>query len=49
MKLIPYKRIGETEEIGRTAVRLASDFTDYIVGAAIDGGMMLYSGFATGG
>ncbi|MEX2691628.1 glucose 1-dehydrogenase [Rhizobium mongolense] len=40
MKLIPYKRIGEAEEIGRTAVWLASDFTDYIVGSTIyvDGG-----------
>src|SRR6266852_5352620 len=30
MKLVPYKRIGEVEEIGRAAVWLASDFTDYI-------------------
>ncbi|XKM42455.1 SDR family oxidoreductase [Rhizobium ruizarguesonis] len=47
MKLIPYKRIGATEEIGRRAVRLAPDFTDYIVGATtyIDGGMTLYPGF----
>jgi glucose 1-dehydrogenase len=51
MKLIPYKRIGEVEEIGRAAVWLASDFTDYIVGSTIyvDGGMMLYPGFETGG
>jgi glucose 1-dehydrogenase len=51
MKLIPYKRIGEAEEIGRAAVWLASDFTDYIVGSTIyvDGGMMLYPGFETGG
>lgn len=51
MKLIPYKRIGEAEEIGRTAVWLASDFTDYIIGSTIyvDGGMMLYPGFETGG
>ena len=35
MKLIPYKRIGEVEEIGRAAVWLASDFTDYIVGSTI--------------
>ena len=51
MKLIPYKRIGEPEEIGQTAVWLASDFTDYIVGATIymDGGMTLYPGFETGG
>lgn len=51
MKLVPYKRIGESEEIGRAAVWLASDFTDYIVGSTlfIDGGMTLYPGFETGG
>lgn len=51
MKLIPYKRIGEVEEIGRAAVWLASDFTDYLVGSTIyiDGGMTLYPGFETGG
>ncbi len=51
MKLIPYKRIGEVEEIGTAAVWLASDFTDYLVGSTIyiDGGMTLYPGFETGG
>ena len=51
MRLVPYKRIGEVEEIGRAAVWLASDFTDYIVGSTIyiDGGMTLYPGFETGG
>lgn len=51
MKLVPYKRIGEIEEIGRAAVWLASDFTDYIVGTTlfIDGGMTLYPGFESGG
>ena len=51
MKLIPYKRIGEPAEIGRAAVWLASDFTDYLVGSTIyiDGGMTLYPGFETGG
>jgi glucose 1-dehydrogenase len=51
MKLIPYKRIGEVEEIGNAAVWLASDFTDYLVGSTIyiDGGMTLYPGFETGG
>jgi glucose 1-dehydrogenase len=51
MKLIPYKRIGEVEEIGSAAVWLASDFTDYLVGSTIyiDGGMTLYPGFETGG
>jgi glucose 1-dehydrogenase len=51
MKLVPYKRIGGVEEIGRAAVWLASDFSDYIVGTTlfIDGGMTLYPGFETGG
>jgi glucose 1-dehydrogenase len=51
LKLIPYQRIGEPEDIGRAAVWLASDFTDYITGFSlvIDGGMTLYPGFATGG
>ncbi|MEZ5583457.1 MAG: SDR family oxidoreductase [Candidatus Competibacteraceae bacterium] len=51
LKLIPYKRIGEPEEIGRVAVWLASDYSDYITGATlyVDGGMTLYPGFETGG
>lgn len=51
MKLIPYQRIGEPEEIGRVAVWLASDEADYVQGATIfvDGGMTLYPGFETGG
>jgi glucose 1-dehydrogenase len=51
MKLVPYKRIGEADEIGRAAVWLASDFSDYIVGATlfVDGGMTLYPGFESGG
>jgi glucose 1-dehydrogenase len=51
MTLIPYKRIGEPEEIGRLAVFLTSDYADYITGASIfvDGGMTLYPGFETGG
>jgi glucose 1-dehydrogenase len=51
MTLIPYKRIGEPEDIGRVAVFLASDLADYINGTSIfvDGGMCLYPGFATGG
>jgi len=51
MKLIPYKRIGEPQEIGRVAVWLASDEADYITGTTIfvDGGMTLYPGFETGG
>jgi glucose 1-dehydrogenase len=51
MRLIPYKRIGEPSDIGRAAVWLASDESDYITGATIyvDGGMTLYPGFETGG
>jgi glucose 1-dehydrogenase len=51
LKLIPYKRIGEPEEIGRAAVWLASDYADYVHGISlfIDGGMTLYPGFETGG
>jgi len=51
LKLIPYKRIGEADEIGRAAVWLASDYADYIHGISlfVDGGMTLYPGFETGG
>jgi glucose 1-dehydrogenase len=51
LKLIPYKRIGEAEEIGRAAVWLASDDSDYVTGTTlfVDGGMTLYPGFETGG
>ena len=51
LKLIPYKRIGEPEDIARTAVWLASDEADYITGANlyVDGGMTLYPGFEAGG
>ena len=51
MTLVPYRRIGEPEDIGRAAVWLASDHADYINGTSlfVDGGMTLYPGFATGG
>jgi glucose 1-dehydrogenase len=51
LKLIPYKRIGEPEDIGRVAAWLASDYADYVHGASlfVDGGMTLYPGFSTGG
>jgi glucose 1-dehydrogenase len=51
MKLVPYKRIGEPEDIARAAVWLASDQADYVNGVSliVDGGMTLYPGFATGG
>jgi glucose 1-dehydrogenase len=51
LKLIPYGRVGEPADIGRVAVWLASDESDYVNGASIfvDGGMTLYPGFQTGG
>jgi glucose 1-dehydrogenase len=51
LKLIPYKRIGEVDDIGRVVAWLASDEADYITGASIfvDGGMTLYPGFEAGG
>ena len=51
LQIIPYDRIGETSDIARAAVWLASDQSDYITGTTlfVDGGMMLYPGFRTGG
>jgi glucose 1-dehydrogenase len=51
MELVPYKRIGEPEDIGRAAAWLASDYADYVNGISlvVDGGMTLYPGFAVGG
>ena len=51
MKLVPYRRIGEPEDIANVAVFLASDMADYISGITlfVDGGMTCYPGFATGG
>jgi glucose 1-dehydrogenase len=51
MTLVPYKRIGEPDDIARAAAWLASDAADYVTGATlfVDGGMTLYPGFATGG
>jgi glucose 1-dehydrogenase len=51
MTLVPYKRIGEPDDIARAAAWLASDASDYVTGATlfVDGGMTLYPGFATGG
>jgi glucose 1-dehydrogenase len=51
LKLIPYGRVGEVEDIGRAAVWLASDESDYVIGTTlfVDGGMTLYPGFADNG
>lgn len=51
LKLIPYGRIGDVTDIGKAAIWLASDDSDYVTGDVlyVDGGMMLYPGFRTGG
>ena len=51
LKLIPQKRIGQVEDIGKAAVWLASDDSDYVNGTTIfvDGGMTLYPGFEGNG
>jgi len=51
LTLIPYGRIGVPDDIGQTAVWLASDASDYVHGQSIfvDGGMTLYPEFAHGG
>lgn len=51
LELIPYGRVGDPEDVARVAVWLASDASDYVTGASlvVDGGMMLYPGFRTGG
>jgi glucose 1-dehydrogenase len=51
MELIPYKRIGEPEDIAQVATWLASDASDYVTGTTlfVDGGMTLYPGFTTNG
>lgn len=51
LKLIPEKRIGQVEDIGKAAVWLASDDADYVNGTTlfVDGGMTLYPGFEGNG
>jgi glucose 1-dehydrogenase len=51
LKLIPYGRIGEPEDIAKAAVWLASDESDYVTGTTlfVDGGMTLYPEFREGG
>ena len=48
LTLIPYGRTGVPEDIGRAAVWLASDDSDYVHGHTlfVDGGMTLYPEFA---
>jgi glucose 1-dehydrogenase len=51
LTLIPYNRVGIPKDIGKVAVWLASDESDYLVGTTVfaDGGMLLYPGFSTNG
>ncbi|ALO12887.1 Glucose 1-dehydrogenase [Streptomyces venezuelae] len=51
LRLIPYDRIGDPEDIANAVVALSSDLMDYVVGTTlyVDGGMTLFPGFATGG
>lgn len=51
LTLVPYGRIGEPDDIGKAAVWLASDESDYVVGTTlfVDGGMTLYPGFTANG
>ncbi|MGW7202887.1 SDR family oxidoreductase [Streptomyces sp. NPDC054837] len=51
LRLIPYDRIGDPDDIAHAVVALSSDLMDYVVGTTlyVDGGMTLFPGFATGG
>ncbi|MDL2075199.1 SDR family oxidoreductase [Streptomyces sp. GXMU-J15] len=51
IRLIPYRRVGDPEDIANAVVAVASDLLDYMVGTTlyVDGGMTLFPGFATGG
>ncbi|PSB56002.1 SDR family oxidoreductase, partial [Chamaesiphon polymorphus] len=51
LELIPAKRIGNVDDIGKAAVWLASDDSDYVTGTTlfVDGGMTLYPGFEENG
>ncbi len=51
LKLIPYGRIGEPDDVARAVAWLVSDDADYVTGTTlfVDGGMTLYPGFADNG
>lgn len=50
LRLIPYGRVGDPEDVAAAALWLSSDLSDYVTGAtlAVDGGMMLYPAFSRG-
>ncbi|WP_428488126.1 SDR family oxidoreductase [Rhodopila sp.] len=49
--LIPYRRIGEMDDVGRAAAWLASNGADHVVATIpfVDGGMMSYPDFRADG
>ncbi|MCX4557795.1 SDR family oxidoreductase [Streptomyces phaeochromogenes] len=51
LRLVPYDRVGDPDDIANVVAALASDLFDYVVGTTlyVDGGMTLFPGFATGG
>lgn len=51
LKLIPYGRIGDVEDVAALALFMASDLADYMTGTTVyvDGGMTLYPGFEDNG
>ncbi|MER5377523.1 SDR family oxidoreductase [Streptomyces sp. NPDC002553] len=51
LRLIPYGRVGDPDDIADAVVAMASDLLDYVIGTTlyVDGGMTLFPGFATGG
>ncbi|MFI2743417.1 3-oxoacyl-ACP reductase FabG [Zhouia sp. PK063] len=51
LKLIPYNRLGEPEDVAEVVLWLASDKSEYVNGTTIfvDGGMTLYPGFIGNG
>ena len=51
MRLIPYQRMGEPDDVARAVAWLASDASDYVNGTTlfVDGGMLLYPEFVGNG
>jgi glucose 1-dehydrogenase len=51
LKLIPYGRVGDPDDVAKAALWLASDESDYVNGASlfVDGAMTLYPEFRDGG